>query len=214
MKYYAVKIGRVPGVYTTWSECEMQVKGYKGAIYKSFKSIDDAHSFCENEQPSGSCSANKQPEIPFQSKPCATHAISNRCAAYVDGSFNNSIGRYGYGFVFLMNGEVISKEFNGGAQPEFASIRNVAGEIIAAAKAIQKAMDLGETEIHIYHDYTGISNWAKGTWAANNPCVKRYAAFCQAASAKINIVFHKVDAHSGDFYNEMADKLAKQGAKI
>lgn len=33
-------------------------------------------------------------------------------------------------------------------------------------------------------------------------------------SAYIDIVFQKVDAHSGDKYNEMADKLAKKGAKI
>ena len=33
MKYYAVKEGRVPGVYTTWAECEAQVKGYPGADY-------------------------------------------------------------------------------------------------------------------------------------------------------------------------------------
>ena len=27
----------VLGVYTTWSDCEKQVKGYGGAIYKSFR---------------------------------------------------------------------------------------------------------------------------------------------------------------------------------
>ena len=36
-KFYAVRQGRVPGVYTTWSDCEKQVKGYGGAIYKSFR---------------------------------------------------------------------------------------------------------------------------------------------------------------------------------
>ena len=35
-KYYAVRQGRVPGVYTTWADCEKQVKGFGGAIYKSF----------------------------------------------------------------------------------------------------------------------------------------------------------------------------------
>ena len=35
-KYYGVKVGRVPGVYETWNECEAQVKGFKGAEYKSF----------------------------------------------------------------------------------------------------------------------------------------------------------------------------------
>lgn len=30
-KYYAVKIGKVPGVYDTWDECLQQVTGQKGA---------------------------------------------------------------------------------------------------------------------------------------------------------------------------------------
>jgi ribonuclease HI len=41
-KYYAVARGRAPGVYETWSECEQQVKGYRGASFKSFEHEDDA----------------------------------------------------------------------------------------------------------------------------------------------------------------------------
>ena len=44
-KYYAVKNGFVPGIYTTWEECEAQVKGYKGARYKSFSNEEDARCF-------------------------------------------------------------------------------------------------------------------------------------------------------------------------
>lgn len=35
-KYYAVKIGIKPGIYETWAECELQIKGVSGAKYKSF----------------------------------------------------------------------------------------------------------------------------------------------------------------------------------
>ena len=41
-KYYGVKQGHQPGVYASWVECEAQVKGYKGAQYKSFGSEEDA----------------------------------------------------------------------------------------------------------------------------------------------------------------------------
>ncbi len=37
MKYYAVRRGRIPGVYEEWSECEAQVKGFPNALYKSFR---------------------------------------------------------------------------------------------------------------------------------------------------------------------------------
>lgn len=45
MKYYAVKEGRKPGIYTTWAECEEQVKGYQGADYKKFNNEEDARLF-------------------------------------------------------------------------------------------------------------------------------------------------------------------------
>lgn len=48
MKYYAVANGRKKGVYTTWDTAEAQVKGYKGAVYKSFKDRDSANEFAAN----------------------------------------------------------------------------------------------------------------------------------------------------------------------
>ena len=37
-KYYVVWNGVTPGIYTSWSECQTQIKGYEGAVYKSFES--------------------------------------------------------------------------------------------------------------------------------------------------------------------------------
>jgi ribonuclease HI len=41
-KYYVVWLGRQPGVYQTWAECQQQVAGYPGAKYKSFPRRDEA----------------------------------------------------------------------------------------------------------------------------------------------------------------------------
>ncbi|MCD4745088.1 MAG: ribonuclease H family protein [Bacteroidales bacterium] len=35
-KYYAVWKGRETGVFTSWKQCEKQIKGFTGAVYKSF----------------------------------------------------------------------------------------------------------------------------------------------------------------------------------
>lgn len=51
MKYYAVRKGYNPGIYTTWKECLGQVTGFKGAIFKSFTSEADAKSFMEGNDP-------------------------------------------------------------------------------------------------------------------------------------------------------------------
>ena len=41
-KYYAVRVGKVPGIYLTWDDCKAMVDGYPGAKYKSFGSIAEA----------------------------------------------------------------------------------------------------------------------------------------------------------------------------
>lgn len=45
-KYYAVAVGRVTGIYSTWEECKAQTSGYSGAIYKSFNTSREAQAFC------------------------------------------------------------------------------------------------------------------------------------------------------------------------
>ena len=35
-KFYVVWEGVTPGVYTSWTDCQLQIKGYEGAKYKSF----------------------------------------------------------------------------------------------------------------------------------------------------------------------------------
>jgi ribonuclease HI len=41
-KYYVVWKGRKTGIFTTWAECEKQVKGFVGAQFKSFESEAEA----------------------------------------------------------------------------------------------------------------------------------------------------------------------------
>lgn len=41
-KLYVVYVGRKPGVYSTWDECEIQVKKFSGAIFKSYPNSEAA----------------------------------------------------------------------------------------------------------------------------------------------------------------------------
>lgn len=43
-KYYVVWKGRRTGIFTSWEECEKQVKGYAGAEYKAFGTLKEAES--------------------------------------------------------------------------------------------------------------------------------------------------------------------------
>lgn len=41
-RYYVVWNGVTPGVYSSWTDCQLQIKGYKGAEYKSFPTREEA----------------------------------------------------------------------------------------------------------------------------------------------------------------------------
>jgi len=41
-KYYVVWVGVNPGIYDSWDACNLQIKGYPAAKYKSFKSKEEA----------------------------------------------------------------------------------------------------------------------------------------------------------------------------
>ena len=41
-KFYVVWNGLTPGIYLSWDACQAQIKGVKGAVYKSFASKEEA----------------------------------------------------------------------------------------------------------------------------------------------------------------------------
>lgn len=136
---------------------------------------------------------------------------------YTDGSYNEGI--WGAGAVVLAEGQVI-KEISTGGVDEFGS-RNIAGEIQAVVIALRfiykqcvaNNTDAPEVTVNIYHDYVGLSAWAKGEWKAKKQDSIFYQRTVGAAMKYMNIVFHKVEAHSGVAFNERADELAKAGVK-
>lgn len=214
-KYYAVKVGRVPGVYFTWEDCKKQIDKFSGAIYKSFPTAEEAVAFVEGQ---GIQKKNVKEEIKTEKKgegtqnPIKEETISvpteDVMIAYVDGSYNIQTKEFSYGMVILYNGQEMrfaSKVEN----PSLASMRNVAGEIKGAEMAMRYAIEKGCKELWIYHDYEGIARWCLGDWKTNKEGTKAYKAYYDSIKNHLNVTFHKVKGHSGDKYNDIADQLAK-----
>ena len=193
MKYYAVKKGRNPGIYQSWDSCLKEVKGYSGAIYKSFKSLEEAKAFLNDE--------DKKIEIG-----------ENSVIAYVDGSYNQKAKVYGSGVVYITENDQI--ELMKSYDDAYHIHRNVAGEVKASEIAIEKAIEDKKEHIIIYHDYQGIESWASGAWKTNNDLTKSYKKFIDQAKKSIKISFVKVKGHSNDKLNDRADLLAKKAAGI
>ncbi|RYR59300.1 hypothetical protein Ahy_A05g025166 [Arachis hypogaea] len=43
--FYAVRRGRIPGIYMTWADCKRQVNGFKDCEFKGFADADEAESW-------------------------------------------------------------------------------------------------------------------------------------------------------------------------
>lgn len=133
--------------------------------------------------------------------------------AYCDGSYNAKTKVYGYGVLLKINGK--TEEFKGkGKITEKATMRNVAGEIDGAKRAVNEAINRGVTDLTLYYDYDGIEKWATLKWARNKKWTIEYSKFMQTQMKKINIRFVHVTGHSGNKGNERVDKLAKKAVGL
>ena len=195
-KYYAVKLGKKPGIYNTWEECRRQVSGYSGAQYKSFTNVDEAKDFISKD--------SKKDKLLDQ----------DGLLVYVDGSFNAHTKEYGYGCVVIENQKVVKEMYGKGSHEDYVSMRNVSGEIFGCQVAIEYAIAQGYPRVYIYYDYEGIEKWAIGAWKTNKIGTIAYAKKIKEFRQQIEIHFIKVLAHSGDIYNERADQLAKKAIGI
>ncbi len=131
--------------------------------------------------------------------------------AYVDGSYDKDSGLYGYGAIILNDSNEQLCVLSGSGE-DTDGIWNVAGELAGVKAAVNYAVSNGEKTIHIFYDYEGIEKWATGAWKAKKPATKDYVSFI--CNADVEVTFEKVKAHSGDKYNELADKTAKEAIKF
>ena len=128
---------------------------------------------------------------------------------FVDGSFMN--GAVGAAFVVIDNDKVIHEEK--WTVEKYKELRNVTGEMSAAMKAVKYAKENGYKYIRLYYDYAGIENWVTGTWKAKNEATKLYREWMLRQTENMKVKFIKVDAHSGNKWNNYVDKLAKEATK-
>ncbi|MEQ2540696.1 RNase H family protein [Lachnospiraceae bacterium CLA-AA-H183] len=131
--------------------------------------------------------------------------------AYVDGSYQDALKKYGFGCIFILPDGRIYTEYGNGDNPDSLKQRNVSGEMLGAMYAVRFALNSGFRAIEIRYDYEGIEKWVTGAWKSKNELTQKYAQTMRGWGQKIQICFTKVPAHSKVKYNELADETAKLG---
>jgi len=199
-KFYAVKVGRNPGVYKTWAECQKQSMGYPGALFKSFPTHEEAQEYVSGNVSTTPVDSNEN------DRPAGKHYD-----IYVDGSYDNSKKKYSWAFAVYDGSQVIHTSSGVGQAAEAVAVRNIAGELEATTEAVTWAetQDIGSITIH--HDYIGISEWATGKWKTNNKITQGYASFIRPYLSWVR--FNKVAGHTGVEGNELVDRLAGEALR-
>ena len=129
--------------------------------------------------------------------------------AFVDGSYINGI--IGYGAVILKKGIVLQELCGQVNRPEYLQHHQVGGELAAASKVFQWCIDKKIPGCTIHYDYEGIKKWATGEWKAKKELTQKYQQYVRQLPLIIKWI--RVKSHTGNLWNERADRLAREAIK-
>lgn len=184
-------------IVNTWSECLKYVKGVKGAKYKSFEDLEEAKAYL-NE-------GNRM------LKKCDNTYPKDCLHIYVDGSYNLTSNKYSYGVVAVRDNVVEYIESGSDNSDSENNIRQIAGELQGAFKALEYAVNKNEKKLVLFHDYEGIAHHATGAWQRKEASSEKYYNDMQKLmNTGIDVIFVKVDSHTGDLFNELVDEKCKE----
>ena len=196
--FYALKTNEGNEIFDNWDACSKARKGHTGIAYKAFATEEMAQAWLDGKD---------VVYAPITDAP-------GRVTIYTDGSFNQDTNNYGWGWIAAAGSDYT--DCGMGTDTELAKQKNVAGEMMAAMKAVQWALKKGFKEIELRYDYAGVGNWPTGKFkvAEDNQYAQKYADWMRRMGEKITIVYTQIPGHSGDAWNEIADELAKKGCGL
>ncbi|AGK54212.1 ribonuclease H1 domain-containing protein [Bacillus sp. 1NLA3E] len=149
-KYYVVWAGRNTGVFRSWADCEKQTKGFQGASFKSFPSLEEANQAYSNGKPNYSFSKVKNATKKSGSSEVT---VFNPNSISVDAACSGNPGMMEYQGVSTKTGEVL---FHFG--PTLGT--NNIGEFLAIVHALAMLKKQG-LDTDIYSDSVTALSWVR-----------------------------------------------------
>lgn len=152
-KYYAVLKGRQTGIFTSWAECEQQITGFSGAVYKSFKTRGEAEAALGMIEQLSILPINEAESQAIREKiiPACELILNSIC---VDASCIGNPGDVEYRGMYTATREVI---FHKSPMPYGT---NNLGEFLAIVHALAHLKKQG-SEIPIYSDSETAIIWVR-----------------------------------------------------
>jgi len=149
-KWYVIWKGLEPGVYDSWNECQKQIKGYDGALYKSFASEEEAR---KAFQSSPYIYIGKENKKGSQKASLSNQSIIQNSLS-VDAACSGNPGVMEYRGVYTATGEEI---FRKGPYPDAT---NNIGEFLALVHGLAFLKNK-KSNLPIYSDSATAMAWIK-----------------------------------------------------
>jgi ribonuclease HI len=239
-KYYAVKIGREPGIYRNWDDCKAQVDGYTNAQFKGFSNLEEAEAYLGYVKKDRPVAVSPKPLAPRPSGPPRAPRPKNKrgtgrkddeaealkiletsdglkhVVIYTDGACLGNPGPGGYGVVLLHDKN--RKEFSRG----FRLTTNNRMEILACIVGLQALK--GPCAVTLYSDSQYVINsmekgwarrWKKNGWKKRDDGNVLNADLWEKMLDLCDlhkVRFNWVRGHAGNKENERCDQLAREAA--
>ncbi|GJM33986.1 MAG: ribonuclease H [Saprospiraceae bacterium] len=167
-KYYVVWEGNNPGIYNSWTECQLQIKGYPNARYKSFKTEAEAQAaFQGNYQDAIQKSDKSKPKVSHLPDSERGKIVWNSLA--VDAACSGNPGVMEYQGVNTSDGSQIFHQ-------KFSLGTNNIGEFLAIVHALAMLKKQGK-DTPIYTDSRTAMAWVRKKKANTN--LKKTASTAQ-----------------------------------
>ena len=148
-KFYVVWSGLNPGIYHSWGDCQAQIKGVKGAVYKSFDSKEEAERAYASPAHVYMKKKADAPTFTLDTLP----PVVERYALAVDAACSGNPGPMEYRGVYLGDGKEI---FHFG--PVHGT--NNIGEFLAIVHALAM-LDKQGLKMTIYSDSRTAISWVR-----------------------------------------------------
>lgn len=234
-KYYAVAVGRDPGIYTEWEDASRAITGWKGPKYRRFETRAEAANYIRlYGNPATQASLEPEASEPARKK-TRRSSVSQAAVArpresavqniYTDGSSlaNGRAGASaGVGVYFgIEDPRNVSERLEGEPQTNQRAELTAILRALQAVSVDQDVRIISDSKYSISCVTQWYTNWERNGWKTQGKDVKN-RDLIEAIRAKIQdrddsgtqTMFQWVKGHGEDMGNAAADRLAVLGARM
>jgi len=222
MPYYSVHKGYKSGIFSSWDECQKNVLGFSGAIYKKFNNKKDAEYFLQYGKIS---QENMKTLDNFIIKHKNTTKLE-KITVYTDGAcYNNGFPNAvaGIGIYFGENDKRnVSRKINGNVTNNIAELTAILEVSTILSEEIKSGIDIEICTDSIYSIKCCTSygeKQEKNNWKKDIPNKELVKEIYNTYKNYSNISFRHIKAHTGNkdidsINNAHADRLANEAINI